>query len=64
VWVGDEVVLIGKQGDEEMSLEEVVKIPGTDLQDVCQSVRNHISSLSIKNGKPYKLSTSLGESSL
>jgi hypothetical protein len=51
-------------GDEEISLEEIVKIRGTDLQDVWQSVKNHISSLSIKDGKPYKLRTPLGESSL
>ena len=62
--VGDEVVLIGKQGNEEISLEEVAQIRGTDLQDVCQSVRNHIASLYIKNGKPYKLKTPLEESLL
>jgi len=59
--IGDEVVLIGKQEDEEISLDEIVKIRGTDLQEVCQSVRNHIPRLYIKNGKPYKLITPLGE---
>jgi alanine racemase len=59
--IGDEVVLIGKQGDEEISLDEIVKIRDTDLQEVCQSVRNHIPRLYIKDGKPYKLITPLGE---
>lgn len=64
VGVGDEVVLIGKQGGEEITLEEVVKIRDTDLQDVCQSVKNHIASLYIKNGKPYKIKTPLGDTLL
>jgi len=59
--VGDEVVLIGKQGDEEITLEEIVKIRGTDLQEVCQSVKNHVPRMYIRNGKPYKLITPTGE---
>ncbi|MBW2148974.1 MAG: alanine racemase [Deltaproteobacteria bacterium] len=59
--IGDEAVLIGIHHDEEISLEEVKKIRTTDLHEVCQSVRNHISRLYIKNGKPYKLKTPLGE---
>ena len=62
--VGDEVVLIGKQGDEEITLEEVAEIRDTDLHGVCQSVRNHIPWLYMKNKKPYKLKTILGESML
>lgn len=57
--IGDEVVLIGKQGDEEITLEEVARIRGTDLHEVCQSVRNHISRLYIKEGRPYKIITPL-----
>lgn len=59
--IGDEVVLIGKQGNEEISLEEVVEIRGVDLQEVCQSVRSHIPTLYIKGGQPYKLKTLFGE---
>jgi len=62
--IGDEVVLIGKQGDEEITLEEVVEIRGTDLHEVCQSVRNHIPRLYIKNGKPYKIGTPLEQTLL
>ncbi len=40
--IGDKVVLIGKQADEEISLGEIVKFRGTDLHEICQSVRNHI----------------------
>lgn len=59
--IGDEVILIGKQGYEEITLDEVVKIRGTDLHEVCQSVRDHIPRIYIKNGKPFKLKTTLGE---
>jgi len=59
--IGDEVVLIGKQGDEEITLEEIAGARKTDLHDVCQSVRKHVPRLYIKNGKPYKLITPLGE---
>jgi alanine racemase len=62
--VGDEVVLIGKQGEAEITLEEIGKIRNTDLHSVCQSVRNHIPFLYFRNEKPYKLKTILGDSML
>lgn len=62
--IGDEVVLIGKQGDAEITLEEIVEVRGTDLHEVCESIRNHIPRLYIKDGKPYKLKTTLGETFL
>jgi len=57
--VGDEVVLIGKQGDEEITVEEVAEIRDTDLGEVFQSVRKHIPRIYFKDGKPYKLETIL-----
>ena len=59
--VGDEVVLIGAQGGDEITLNEITEIRQTSLSQVCQSVRNHIPWLYIKNGKPYILKTPLGE---
>lgn len=41
-FIGNEAMLIGKQRDEEITLEQVVGIRGTELQKVCQSVRNHV----------------------
>ena len=61
VRVGDEVVLVGKQGDDEITLEEVVAIRGTDLQEVCQSVRKHIARLYFRAGRPFKLITPVEE---
>ncbi len=55
--VGDEVVLIGKQGNDEITLEEVAKIQNTDLHDVCQSIRHQVTRLYIKEGNPFKLKT-------
>ncbi len=60
--VGDEVVVSGKQGEEEITLDEIVEIRDSNLSQVCQSVRNHIPWLYFKNGRPYKLKTPLGES--
>lgn len=59
--IGDEVVLIGKQGNEEITLEEIAKIRCTDLHEVCKSVKCSVPRLYIKNGKPYKLKTPIGE---
>jgi alanine racemase len=33
-YVGDEVVLIGRQGNEEISLEEMAKVAGTDPREI------------------------------
>jgi alanine racemase len=55
--VGDEVVLVGKQGNEEITLAEATQIRNTDLHEVCQSIRHHVPCLYIKNGQPYKLKT-------
>ena len=59
--IGDEVVLIGKQKDEEITLEEVIKLRSSDLHEVCQSVRKHIPRIYYKDGKPFKIVTTLGE---
>jgi alanine racemase len=55
--VGDKVVLIGKQGNDEITLEEVAQIRKTDLHDVCQSIRHQVPRLYIKEGKLHKLKT-------
>jgi alanine racemase len=57
--VGDEVVLIGKQGNDEITLQEIAKIRNTDLHDVCQSIRQQVPRLYIKDKKPYRLKTLL-----
>jgi alanine racemase len=59
--IGDEVVLIGKQKNEEITLNEVIKLRSSDMHEVCQSVRKHIPRIYYKNRKPYKLVTALGE---
>jgi len=55
--VGDEVVLIGKQGNDQITLEEIAQIRNTDLHDVCQSVRYQVPRLYKRSGKPHKLKT-------
>jgi len=62
--VGDEVVLIGKQGNAEITLEEIAKIRRTDLHEVCQSIRHQVPRLYFKEGKPYQLKTLLSEKRL
>lgn len=62
--IGDEVVLIGKQGNEEISLNEVAKIRNTDLHDVCQSIRHQVARLYIKNENLFRLKTLLKNENL
>ena len=57
--VGDEVVLIGKQGDEQITSEEIADIRNTDLGDVFQSVRHQIPRIYFYEGRPYKIETTL-----
>ena len=57
--VGDEVVLIGKQGNNEITLDEIAEIRRTDLHEVCQSIRHQVPRLYIKTQKAYKLVTLL-----
>jgi hypothetical protein len=53
--------LIGKQGDEEITLDEIAEIRKSNQSQVCQGIRNHIPWLYFKDGKPFKLKTLLGE---
>jgi len=62
--VGDEVVLIGKQGDDEITLEEIAQIRRTDLHEVCQSIRQQVPRLYLRDGKAVKLKNLLGETLL
>ena len=59
--IGDEVVLFVKQGDQEITLQEIVRRCETDLHVFCQSIREHIPCVYIKEGRPYKITTPLEE---
>jgi len=62
VEVGDEVVLWGKQGDEVISVEEIAQKIGTiNYEIVHMPDKKRIPKVFIKNGKPYKIKTMLGE---
>ena len=62
--IGDDVVLIGRQGDDQITVEEVAQVCGTDVSEVYQSLRNHIARVYIKNGRPFKLETLIGDTLL
>jgi alanine racemase len=62
--VGDEVVIIGRQGNDEISLEEVARRSGVGLSELSRTVREPVARVFYRNGRPYKLTTILGETLL
>ena len=62
--VGDEVVVIGRQGNQEITPTEVAKLYGMGESELTRAVRGHVARLYYKNGKPFKLQTLLGETFL
>ena len=62
VEVGDEVVLWGKQGQEEIIVEEIAEKIGTiNYEIVHMPDKKRVPKLFIKNGRPWKIKTMLGE---
>jgi len=62
VEVGDEVVLWGRQGQEEITVEEIAdKIKTINYEIVHMSDKKRVAKLFIKNGRPWKIKTMLGE---
>ncbi|MDD5014309.1 MAG: alanine racemase [Atribacterota bacterium] len=62
VEAGDEVVLWGRQGQEEITVEEVAEKIGTiNYEIVHLPDKKRVPKLFIKDGKPYKIKSMLGE---
>jgi alanine racemase len=62
VEVGDEVVLWGRQGQEEITVEEIAAKIGTiNYEIVHLPDKKRVAKLFIKDGKPYKIKSILGE---
>ena len=62
VEVGDEVVLWGRQGQEEITVEEIAEKIGTiNYEIVHMPDKKRVPKLFIKNGRPWKIKTILGE---
>jgi len=62
VKVGDEVVLWGRQGREEITVEEIADKIGTiNYEIVHLPDKKRVPKLFIKDGKPYKIKSMLGE---
>ena len=62
VEVGDEVVLWGRQGQEEITVEEIAEKIGTiNYEIVHLPDKKRVPKLFIKDGKPYKIKSILGE---
>lgn len=59
--VGDEVVVIGRQDGEEIALPEVADRCGIGLSELSRSIREPVARVFFKHGRPYKLTTILGE---
>ena len=62
VEVGDEVVLWGRQGQEEITVEEIAEKIGTiNYEIVHLPDKKRVPKLFIKDGRPYKIKSMLGE---
>ena len=62
VEIGDEVVLWGRQGQEEITVEEIAEKIGTiNYEIVHMPDKKRVPKLFIKNKKPYKIKSMLGE---
>ncbi|HZK40331.1 MAG TPA: alanine racemase [Atribacterota bacterium] len=62
VEIGDEVILWGRQGQEEISVEEIADKIGTiNYEIVHMPDKKRVPKLFIKNGRPWKIKTMLGE---
>ncbi len=65
VQIGDEVVLWGKQGSEMISVEEVAQKIGSIVYEViCMVDKERVPKVFIKNGKPFKVKSLLGNTLL
>ena len=61
VQIGDEVVLWGRQGQEEITVEEIAEKIGTiNYEIVHLPDKKRVPKLFIKNGRPWKIKTMLG----
>ena len=62
VEIGDEVVLWGRQGHEEITVEEIAEKIGTiNYEIVHMPDKKRVPKLFIKDGRPWKIKTMLGE---
>jgi len=62
VKIGDEVVLWGRQGQEEINVEEIAEKIGTiNYEIVHLPDKKRVPKLFIKDGRPYKIKSMLGE---
>jgi len=61
----DEVVLWGRQGQEEITVEEIADKIGTiNYEIVHMPDKKRVPKLFIKNGRPWKIKTMLGKKML
>jgi len=62
VEIGDEVVLWGRQGQEKITVEEIAERIGTINYEIIHLPdKKRVPKLFIKNGRPYKIKSMLGE---
>ena len=62
VKIGDEVVLWGRQGQEEITVEEIAEKIGTiNYEIIHMPDKKRVPKLFVKDGRPYKIKSMLGE---
>lgn len=58
---GDEVIALGRQGDEEVTAEELARIVGTIGYEIVTTIGQRVPRVYVRHGRPFKLSSLLGE---
>jgi len=59
--LGDEVVVIGRQGTEEITPEEVADLCGMGASGLTRMVRETVPRVFFRQGRPWRVKTLLGE---
>ncbi|MDD5530174.1 MAG: alanine racemase [bacterium] len=64
VKIGDKVTLIGKEGKQEITANEIAKLAGTINYEIITRMSPRVPRIYIKENKPYKVHSLLGEENI
>jgi len=61
VRAGDEVIALGRQGDEEVTADDLAALAGTIGYEIVTTVGRRVARLYVQGGRPFRLASQLGE---
>ncbi len=62
--VGDDVIVIGRQGEARLSVDDVAGALGIGGSELTRSIRDSVARVYYRDGKPWKIRSILGETAL